>query len=237
MGLGAVTITVMTLVLYFASTPGVEQVSPTDRSSVAADVNIAPPEDSDLPEGLTRTITVDTDGTEHVHFELDLNTYDPAKNPGPPILPRPFTAAEIREHLKVGSQLTFQIDGMRTGKGTIRWTIQQADDYDVTIFFEPLGESAQDSPPGTQTFQWGELEHHATYPASFSTRTETRITTEAGEFDAWKYEVKPPGTEVVERFFFAKSLPGPPVRHEVYEGGRLVHTNVLVGLTMQSDGD
>jgi hypothetical protein len=61
---------------------------------------------------------------------------------------------------------------------------------------------------------WRDLQAHASYPEIATEIAADRIEVPAGTYDCWRYEVVIPeegGTEVT-RAWFAKDLPGPPVR-------------------------
>ena len=82
---------------------------------------------------------------------------------------------------------------------------------------------------GPATATWRELSDHARFPSSRTARSESRVNTPAGEFDVWLYEVDSEQEGApVQRFFFAKNLPGPPVLLEVEHNGQVVTRMVLV---------
>lgn len=143
----------------------------------------------------------------------------------PAIWPRPFSADVIRDGLPQGTQLTFAMSGSRTGEAEVDWEIQEHGPAEVTIGYTTRLADGTVQGGNAETYPWSTLEEHASFPKAMSERSETSVTVAAGTFDATHFVVTPQGTPrpVVERFWFARSLPGPPVLHEVEEDGAVVH--------------
>lgn len=184
----------------------------------------------DLPEGVTRTITKNPDGTEHVDINVDLTKYDPGEQPQPDLLPHPFTAEQLKQGLAEGTTLSFRMKTADAGQGTVTWRITKTTEQRVTIDYTLEEGGEIPAPPPSETYPWVQLVDHASYPSAFSTRARESVTTSVGTFDAWVYEVRPPEADppVVERLWFVDELPGPPVKHEVRSEGQLVHQMDLV---------
>ncbi len=142
--------------------------------------------------------------------------------------PTPYTSAQIAAACAPGRFSLFEdtdADGAVTysrttfvegaeGLATFEMTAADADGA-------PLGEARTVSVP------WDALRDHASYPASQTTITDATIETPAGRFETRHYEVAgEDGTTT--HAWFARSLPGPPVRHEVRgPDGALVSSMVL----------
>jgi len=140
--------------------------------------------------------------------------------------PTPFSAEVIRSACPKGRKIVFQVEIF--GQPLV---------YRTTTFGTPSGdgtvmESVTKGADGKQIgkrqmviAKWKELQAHASFPEN---QTEIRSETyaaPAGTFDCWFYTVKETsgGKTHVKRFWFAKSLPGPPVCYEEEEEGRVVY--------------
>lgn len=138
-------------------------------------------------------------------------------------LPVPFTAAQLSEGFSLGTTLTFDLSGSQTPAMTVDWKVVKHTDKTVDIEFTPKPKDGERPPVNTETFAWGQLESHASFPKDLATRKEMSFTVKAGTFDVWHYEVRPPDGRSIERYYFAKRLPGPPVLHSVEVDGAEVH--------------
>jgi len=194
----------------------------------------AEPEDGyeKVAPGVTRKIESTPDGDELVKINVDMDQAeleDPSLAEPPAILPRPFTAEQIRQAMPLGTEYVFGMSGERAGEATVTWNVSAHDEQGVTIAYEAQTPDGP-QPTQTETLPWKQLEEHASFPQEFTTRTEGPITVKAGTFDAPIYTVTPPQARppVVETFHFARSLPGPPVLHEVREGDTVVHRMELL---------
>jgi hypothetical protein len=84
---------------------------------------------------------------------------------------------------------------------------------------------------GKDEATWEQLVQHASYPADATVITETTVEVPAGKFDALLYTItaeQEGGGSVVSRMYFAKSLPGAPVKAEVVIGDQPMFTMELV---------
>jgi len=138
-------------------------------------------------------------------------------------LPVPFSAAQLSEGFSLGTTLSFDLSGSQTPAMTVDWKVVKHTDKTVDIEFTPKPKEGERPPVNTETFAWGQLESHASFPKNLATRKEMSFTVKAGTFDVWHYEVRPPDGRSIERYYFAKRLPGPPVLHSVEVDGVEVH--------------
>jgi hypothetical protein len=162
-----------------------------------------------------------------------------AKNPTPPAdpsplvspepaesenLPTPFTAEEIREAFRPGQHLVFTI--FTAGKGTVvsDWTVTGWTDQEATIGFTTLAEDGETvlEPTEERTTPWAELRDHASFPAATATRSQGVLIHPLGTLDIWLYSVSGPDEGMTQRYWFAKDLPGPPIRFTITAGGEEV---------------
>ena len=128
--------------------------------------------------------------------------------------PTPFTADEIRLGCPNGRVTKYKIE--IPGKPVHFEVTTFVNGTKETAGFEMTMLDTNGNPMGqkrTATAKWNELQAHASFPAADTTITNTQYTTPAGAFDCWLYTVKSEkeGKPIISKFYFAKSLPGPPV--------------------------
>lgn len=146
--------------------------------------------------------------------------------------PTPFSADEIRAGCPPGRVITWRVtatdlpapmlqtftfDESKTGKAVFRATMTTEDGA-------PKGAAR------TASVAWKDLQAHASYPAARTTITGERIETEGGTFDCWLYTVRDAANpdHLETEAWFAKDLPGPPVRLKQYAEGKVVRTMELL---------
>jgi hypothetical protein len=78
----------------------------------------------------------------------------------------------------------------------------------------------------TSHAKWIELQAHASFPEIDTTISSETIKIPAGEFACLLYTVK--STKGLKKLWFAKKLPGPPVKFEQFQEGKRVYYMVLV---------
>lgn len=144
--------------------------------------------------------------------------------------PTPFCADEIRRGCPEGRQDRFRIE--RAGQPTTFRVVTFTDTSDEGTHFSAQTFDAQGDrigPDQTATATWVELQGHASFPAERTAITCDTLTTPAGTFDCWLYAVRPtPGEPpVTQRFWFARSLAGPPVRFEQERDGKIAFAMTL----------
>ncbi len=128
--------------------------------------------------------------------------------------PTPFTAEEIRAGCPPGRTVTTQT------------TSKDGTTVSVTTFLEGNDVGAQCDFDGERGFvTWEGLRAHASFPADATTITEETITTALGTFDCLRYDVA--RESGIDRFWFAKNLPGMPIRIESEAGGLVVSTSTV----------
>ena len=147
------------------------------------------------------------------------------------LAPSPFTAAMIRDATAAGTTYVFEQVDDRGRKTRQRIEFGDVDNDGCTITVQALtSDGAPVNNPLKSRTTWHALQSHASYAASATQITETEVTVPAGTFDAWLYTVdtNDEGHRSIVRAYFAKSLPGAPVRHEVERDGRQVSLSVLI---------
>jgi hypothetical protein len=139
--------------------------------------------------------------------------------------PTPFSAAEIRAGCPAGrtSVYLIHVPLSQPVYQTLRFLGGDAGHAELELVTE--GEK-----PSRTRAPWTELQSHASFPAAATGITRETVRTPAGRFDCWLYTVRTSqnGKIRVTRLYFARDLPGPPVRRTVEIDGQSVHTMTLV---------
>jgi hypothetical protein len=137
----------------------------------------------------------------------------------PALATPPFTAEQIRDATQVGRTYRF---AMRQGEQTLTVTMRftAVTPEGATIERSVVDASGNALDQGTDDATWSDLVDHASYPADQTEITETTVEVPAGKFDAMLYTVtaEQDGKAFVSRMYFAKSLPGAPVKAEITLG-------------------
>ncbi|MDP9251106.1 MAG: LLM class F420-dependent oxidoreductase [Chloroflexota bacterium] len=145
----------------------------------------------------------------------------------PDHLPTPFTADEIRA-------------GCQPGRMVRSLVVQPNTDpiVHVTRFVSADARGAEqdsweETPDGARVGEakrrrstWLEFQEHASFPAATTERSEQTIEIPAGRFDCVRYTTS--DGEGVQTFWFARSVPGMPLRFEERVGGELVYSSTAI---------
>jgi hypothetical protein len=146
--------------------------------------------------------------------------------------PTPYTAGQIRAGCPDGRTVTFLMEapGKDAFLMTMRFSGGDANGADV--------ETSRTAPDGTplpgqvtRRMGWKELQRHAAFPAVGTQVADATIRVRAGSFPCMRYTVTATdddGKEVVQRYWFARSLPGPPVKMETVVAGETKVSMTLV---------
>jgi hypothetical protein len=149
----------------------------------------------------------------------------------PDQVPTPFSSEDLRIGCAPGRSNTYRVEaaGETPRLITTTWLGHDADGGEAAFSSLALDGTPLDAPAHRRT-DWRELQAHAAYPEGATTIEEASAETPAGEFDAWLYTVeRRDGREpTVERAWFAKDLPGPPVLRIDEVEGREVFRMTLI---------
>lgn len=146
---------------------------------------------------------------------------------GSETLPPPATLDQLKAGWVPGVSVSF-----RNQKGDVvtyeHWTVLSATDEAVTIAYARADFHGNPvEPPKQETTPFAELDTHARFPASRSTRERfTESHPKLGELDGWLYTVQGSGEDpsgTVKRYWFNDAWPGPPVRQTVEVNGLLAY--------------
>ena len=134
--------------------------------------------------------------------------------------PTPFTADEIRAGCPSGRNIHVLVEPADAEPylRVIRFinTKGAGAEQEVQNFTrngEPHG------PAGRLRSSWSDLQSHASFPASNTVIDDDEIEVPAGRFDCVRYTVTDGRT--VDTFWFARALPGMPVKVVSQQGGRM----------------
>lgn len=160
--------------------------------------------------------------------ELQPATVEPV---GEQIAPPPYSAEEIRAATSVGRSYELVIEV--PGKPTIRrrLTFTAVDQLGCTIESAHTDETGKVvGIPTVSHSTWQDLVKHASYPRETTEISDAPVETPAGSFDCLLYRVEEstPEGPMVTRAYFAKDMPGAPVKLVVEIAGELVSNMELV---------
>lgn len=135
-------------------------------------------------------------------------------------LPTPFSAAEIRDATPPGTTVETVTEEAGEVVARHRTTFVECDHDGATI--EGVALDTDGVPVGEPTSgrsTWLELQGHASFPADRADRSTQQTELPIGTLECWQYEVRHDGdrgAEMTSTFWFAKSLPGQPVRYAMH---------------------
>ncbi len=139
---------------------------------------------------------------------------------GPDLAPTPFTADEIRAGCPDGRRIrmAIEVDGELVGYRTNRFYAVDRDGASLeSARFDASG--VQDGPSEAGRVTWLELQRHAAFPAARATIEPETIETPMGPLECLRYSV--PGDDGTDVFWFARAIPGMPIRYETIADGRV----------------
>lgn len=146
--------------------------------------------------------------------------------------PTPFTAAQLREGLPSGSIRRFQMDRPQGPLmiQTMKFTGSDAEGTEVEMSVTDVDGKPMGTSHRAGKRPWTFFQSHASYPLEHTTITEATIETKAGSFDCFVYRVVRPDSSpnVIDMFWFAREVPGPPVMMRSMAGDELIYTMELI---------
>lgn len=145
--------------------------------------------------------------------------------------PTPFSASEIRKACPPGHSRRYLVE-IPDRPPLLRVLSFEGGTDDSTEFVSSQTDT-KGRPFGEQRrvrARWTALQAHASFPRAATTIKAVTVITPAGAFPSWLYEVRGRTPGEIDRYWFAKALPGSPVQYERREAGKLVFRMVLLGL-------
>jgi hypothetical protein len=146
--------------------------------------------------------------------------------------PTPFTAAQIREACPPGRRSTYRIEipGRPVFLQTFHFLESDEEGCDIEMIRTNL-EGISLAEPSTSRSTWEELQSHASWPKNATTIRVADVEVPAGPFpEASLYIVERTagGKATVTQSYFARELPGPPVKMVQLVDGETLMTMTLV---------
>lgn len=148
--------------------------------------------------------------------------------------PTPFSAAEIHEGCPPGRQLRLRVKPEEgpPHERTIAFVDSDDDGAVQEVRRFDLSGRQLDEPERRRS-SWVELQQHASFPADLTSIHATALDLAFGRFECMLYVVKAEDGE--DRFWFARDLPGMPVRHESHRHGSVVSSTVMIANEVRRD--
>ncbi len=135
--------------------------------------------------------------------------------------PYPYAVSEIRAGCPLGRVIEYRIEKAGAPATTERWAFTPLDPETVSVTTTTFdGDGKPTGAPTTESAKWTELHEHARFPRPQTQIYNESLTLPAGTFDVMRYVVTK--DETVRTYWFARTLPGPPVKVEVVKGGKVV---------------
>jgi hypothetical protein len=139
--------------------------------------------------------------------------------------PTPYSADEIRKACTEGRADKFRLES--GGKVRVQTTtFVKCDEKGAEMEFVATDESGKEEGRRSGTAAWTDLQAHASFPEKATKITEETIEVPAGKFDCLLYTVTE--KDGVRRMWFAKKLPGPPVKMTKEAEGKVVFSMTLL---------
>ena len=150
--------------------------------------------------------------------------------PGP-FAPTPYTAEEIRAASPRGRTVRHRVTlGRKTTVTTMEFgEVTETGCQLTSRIFDASGKSLLEK-PSEGSYSWEDLRRHARFARSETTITDAAVEVPAGRFECKLYTVerKEAGKSLVSRYWFARTLAGPPVKMTVESSGRTLRTMELL---------
>ena len=152
------------------------------------------------------------------------------KPTGTPAVAPPYTADAIREATRPGRTYVFRLSHIGKAPQTKTVTFVDATDAAATMMTTFKNASGKTTSTHTLVLFWQSLEEQVTFPTDGTKFSETTVTTPAGSFEVYLYTVtkREGGDQVVARYYFAKDLPGLPVKTTFERNGKEDASELLV---------
>jgi hypothetical protein len=140
--------------------------------------------------------------------------------------PTPFTAAEIRAASRAGRTVrqVIEVDG-EPPVTRVQQFIDVDDEGATRLVYDVRGDQRRRDAKRSRS-SWLDLQRHASMPIDTTTIDDVLLDTPMGRLDCLRYTTI--DGDAVETFWFARSMPGMPVKTERSEHGRVVERVTMV---------
>ncbi len=143
--------------------------------------------------------------------------------------PTPFTASEIRRGCRTGRLIRLRIWSKGKPPAVQTWRFLDDSPTDAKIEMSVADETGRDlGGPKLETVLWADLQSHASFPEAVTEITTTHRATPIGQHECWTYVVRRKGENTVERYWFSKTLPGPPIEYVREVNGEIVARQSMI---------
>lgn len=151
--------------------------------------------------------------------------------------PTPFSAEEIRDGSPAGMVSKYKMIQRGQHQRTMVTTFVGGDAENANFtsyMLSPTGERMGEEQTASAT--WKELQGHASFPKENTSLEAETITTDLGTYECWKYIVtqKFGGKEMKQIMWFAKKVPGPPVKMVQTMDGETISEMLLTEISTNS---
>jgi hypothetical protein len=145
------------------------------------------------------------------------------------VAPYPYSVFQLRAGCPLGRVVEYRVEKAGEPPSTERWAFTPLDADTVRVTTTRFdAEGKQMGQPTDESAKWTELHEHARFPSAQTQIFNESLSIPAGTFDVMRYVVTK--GDSMSTFWFARSLPGPPVKLEMVKEGKTVLT-----MTMQAN--
>ncbi len=155
-----------------------------------------------------------------------------AAAPAPEMAPAPFTSVQIRDASPTGRRVVFKVE--ESDKPAVRRVIEfvKSDAAGTDTHSSTIDSSGKVLDSSDNHSTWDELRSHGEFPKGRVEIYHRTVSIPLGTLECTVYKVTGEGADPeVTTFYFADSLPGPPVFYYTEKGGKRLRTS-----TMESNG-
>lgn len=147
----------------------------------------------------------------------------------PGVYEPPFSTDALRAGMPKGTVFEYRITRPDHPVVLSTWEVVKHGPSEFTFRFSDRREDGSlYAPPREQSQYWVELRNRSAFPEAEYTKTETTVRVNGKSTAGWLYEGRGKPAAYVERSWFAKDSPGPPVVFSAQEGGREVMRMELI---------
>lgn len=139
--------------------------------------------------------------------------------------PRMFDADQLREGIPAGTTIRFRFEVKGAPVVLERWAFVSSTSTVTTIETERFAEDGTALGKERGTSAWAELAEHGHFPADKTTYEEVELDAAIGKKKCRLYKVEGKdarGEATSSSFYFARDLPGPPIRFETWKNGERI---------------
>ena len=141
--------------------------------------------------------------------------------------PAPYTAEQIRQGCRTGRKITWRHSPIGQPSFQQTFVFEESTDEGTRLAVTTYDmEGNRKGETQRAESKWPELQAHASFPVGMTRIQEEDQETPMGIHACFLYIVTTPDGRV-SRFWFAKALPGPPIRMESRKDGRMLHAMTM----------